>query len=57
MQGLCRPGQKFPNNFLSGPLGSSRERVRHWQDYLNRLAMSNPGLIQWREIRFWHDPS
>lgn len=57
MQGLCRPGQKFPNNFLSGPLGSPRERVRHWQDYLNRLAMSNPGLIQWREIRFWHDPS
>ena len=56
IQGLCRPGQKFPNNFLSGHSGSPRARIQHWQDYLNRLAMNNPGFIQWREIRFWHDP-
>ena len=57
IQGLCRPGQKFPNNFLSGHSGSPHARIQHWQDYLNRLAMNNPGFIQWREIRFWHDPS
>lgn len=57
VQGLCRPGLKFPNNFLTGHNGSPQERIQRWQDYLNRLAMNNPGLIQWREIRFWHDPS
>ena len=57
VQGLCRPGHKFPNNFLSGHNGSPHDRIQHWQNYLNRLAMNNPRLIQWREIRFWHDPS
>ena len=57
VQGLCRPGLKFPNNFLTAHYRSSHERIQHWQYYLNRLAMKNPGLIQWHEIRFWHDPS
>jgi hypothetical protein len=57
VQGLCRSGQKFPNNFLTGHSGSPHERVQHWQDYLNRLSKNHPGLLQWREIRFWHDPS
>jgi hypothetical protein len=57
VQGLCSPGLKFPKNFLSGHNGSPYERIQHWQDYLNRLAINNPGLIQWREIRFWHNPS
>ena len=57
VQGLCRPGRKFPNIFLSGNIGGPHERIQHWQNYLNRLAVNHPGLIQWREIRFYHDPS
>ncbi len=57
IQGLCRPGKKFPNMLLIGNIRHSHERVQHWQNYLNRLSTNNPGLIQWREIRFWHEPS
>ena len=56
VQGLCRPGETFPNTFLSGQ-GSSHERIQQWQKYLNRWVMHNPGFIQWREIHFWHAPS
>ncbi len=56
IQGLCSAGQAFPKDF-GGQNGSAQERIHSWQDYLNRWAVNNPGLIQWREIRFWHDPS
>jgi hypothetical protein len=57
IQGLCRPGKKFPNMLLTGNFRHSHERIQRWQNYLNRLSTDNPGLIQWREIRFWHEPS
>jgi hypothetical protein len=57
IQGLCRPGKKFPNKLITGYIRHSHERIQHWQNYLYRLSTNNPGTIQWREIRFWHEPS
>ncbi|UCD78129.1 MAG: DUF4384 domain-containing protein [Desulfobacterales bacterium] len=54
IQGLCRPGKKFPDFLLAGSPRRSAERVYQWQDYLNRLSAANPGSVQWRKISFWH---
>ena len=55
IQGLCRPGKMFPSRLLASNSGLPHDRVDQWQDYLNDLSHNNPGLVQWREIGFWHE--
>jgi hypothetical protein len=55
IQDLCRGGKNFPNIPTTGAAQRPYERIRHWQNYLNHLSANHPGLMQWREIRFYHD--
>jgi len=52
IQSLCRPGRKFPGIFSADRFQHPRERIQRWQHYLNWLSTNNPGLIEWRELRF-----
>lgn len=56
IQGLCRPGIKFPEMLQTHNSGRPHERIQQWQKYLNQLSDNNPGIVQWREIGFWHEP-
>jgi hypothetical protein len=56
VRGLCRLGQRFPDNVTTGNLQRSNDRIYQWQAYLNRLSADNPELVQYREISFWHEP-
>jgi hypothetical protein len=55
-RGLCRPAKDFESLMPVGSSASSDRRIQHWQKYLNHLAGRNPGMVEWREILFWHDP-
>jgi hypothetical protein len=57
LQGLCRPGKRFANTLLANFTPGSHTSAQRWQSYLNQLAARYPGMVQWRVIRFWHDPS
>jgi hypothetical protein len=56
IDGLCRPGRGFSDVSLTSNAGHPYERVQRWQTYLNLLSARYPEMMQWREIRFWHDP-
>jgi hypothetical protein len=57
LRGLCRPAKRLEKplstNFRPGFYAS----VQPWHGYLNQLTVRYPGMMQWRMIRFWHDPS
>jgi hypothetical protein len=55
-RGLCRPPIRFASPWPSGPSASPEQRVRQWQNYLKHLSDRFPGMVEWREILFWHDP-
>ncbi|MGD9136206.1 MAG: hypothetical protein PVH42_05570 [Desulfobacterales bacterium] len=52
----CRPPIGFASAWPSGPSESPEQRVRQWQNYLKQLSDRFPGMVEWREILFWHDP-
>ena len=54
-RGLCRPAKSAENIGSVGFPVSSDERIQHWQKYLNHLSEQFPGIVEWREILFWHD--
>jgi len=54
IQGLCRPGRKFPAMLPANSLQHPRERIQHWQNYLERLSKKYPGQLGWREFSFRH---
>jgi hypothetical protein len=54
-RGLCRPAKSAENIGSVGSPVSSDERIQHWQKYLNHLSDQFPGMVEWREILFWHD--
>lgn len=56
VQGLCRSGQRFPDDLSAGNPQRSDDRIYQWQAYLNRLSADHPELVQYREISFWHEP-
>lgn len=56
VQGLCRPGKRFPESLIAGNSRHDDERIYQWQSYLSRLSADNPGLVHYREISFWHVP-
>jgi hypothetical protein len=56
IQGLCRPDKSFVNSSFANDARLSDEQFQRWQRYLTQLAAQHPGMLQWREIRFWHDP-
>ena len=56
IQGLCRPGQGFVNTSFISPSRRPHEQIRRWHEYLNQVYRQYPEMVQWREIRFWHDP-
>ena len=55
-RGLCHPPIHFASAWPSGPSASPDQRVRQWQNYLHHLSDRFPGMVEWREILFWHDP-
>ena len=57
LQGLCRPGRKFPEKLTAGNIRQSHERIREWQSYLDRFTDRYPDRVQWRSIAFLHKPS
>ncbi len=56
IQGLCRPGRKFPDMLLANSLQHPQERIQRWQNYLKQLSIKYPGQLEWREFKFWHAP-
>ena len=56
IQDLCRPGRKFLEAIRTGNSRYAAERIRQWQNHLSRISTENPGLVQWQEISFWHEP-
>ena len=56
IRGLCRPGQEYSDALIPGYSRYADERIYRWQNYLSRLSADNPGLVQWQEISFWHEP-
>ena len=49
-RGLCRPEQ------TPGSPEKIARRMARWQDYLARFTNQYPQAVEWREIRFQHDP-
>jgi hypothetical protein len=56
IQDLCRPGQIFTEAIDFGISSYSEGRIHRWQNHLSRFAADHPGLVQWQEISFWHEP-
>lgn len=54
LQGLCRPGRKFPDELSAVTMRQPHERIQQWQGYLNRLAARYPDRVQWREVQILH---
>ncbi len=54
LQDLCRPGRKYPGIWTTAGHRYPHERIQRWQSDLNWLTKNNPGLVEWREIRFQH---
>ena len=55
LQDLCRPGRFYPEVLAANRHRYPRERIRRWQNYLNWLTRNNPGLVEWRELKFQHE--
>lgn len=56
IHGLCRTGRDYSDFSIPGYTRYPEERIYRWQNYLSRLSADNPGLVQWQEISFWHEP-
>jgi hypothetical protein len=54
--GLCRPPKGYVSMLPVGTPIRSDGRIQHWQKYLNHLSVRYPEMVEWCEIRFWHDP-
>lgn len=54
LQGLCRPGRKFPGMLPANGRPPARERIRRWQSYLKQLSHANSGQLEVREFSFRH---
>jgi hypothetical protein len=54
LQDLCRPGRKYPEILTAKRHRYPQERIERWQNDLNWLTKNNPGLVEWRELRFQH---
>jgi hypothetical protein len=55
-RGLCRPAKDFENLMAIASPASSDRRIQYWPKYLSHLSGRYPGMVEWREILFWHDP-
>jgi hypothetical protein len=55
-RGLCRRPIHFASAWPSGSPARPEQRVQQWQKYLRHLSDRFPGMVEWREILFWHDP-
>ncbi|MCP4625978.1 MAG: DUF4384 domain-containing protein [bacterium] len=53
-QDPCRPGKKYPEIITAKRRRYPQERIQRWQNDLNWLEKNNPGLVEWRELRFQH---
>jgi hypothetical protein len=54
IQSLCRPGARFPDMLPANNFQYPRERIQHWQIYLEQLSLKYPGQVEWREFKFRH---
>ena len=51
---LCRPDRKYSDIISAKRRPYPQERIQRWQNELNWLNKNNPGLVEWRELRFQH---
>ena len=54
MQSLCGLGAEFPGLPPANHASYPGHGVQRWQAYLEHLAFSYPGQVEWRKIEFRH---
>jgi len=54
IQSLCRPGTNLSGLLPANNFQHPRERIQHWQTYLEQLSLNYPGRLEWREFKFRH---